>query len=296
MMVMMKTSDLPPSPPTPPPPPPHFPSVYVRRETFSKMSEDANEQHKVLQVQFLAADYKSQLLGTYDDQQTNLDISNSKTVTIKVTAQQINLRGNNRIFICRYPSIKDQYQDSDNDNDSKFPKIFIAKEFGDNKDELDLYEHLLSLQGVYIPKCFGEIYWKDEDEEIIYQGIALEFLEGFRCLEDTDAKNDLMYKKFKKVLEVIGSKGIFHGDIAFRNLMWHSENEEKRNFIELESIFDVKDSDIIHEYLPTNVAKPRWMLDPPVLPREMLERNDWRRTGARLRKNRWMIEGNRRDD
>lgn len=71
---------------------------------------------------------------------------------------------------------------------------------------------------------------------------------------------------------------------------------QKRNSIELESIFDVKDSDIIHEYLPTNVAKPRWMLDPPVLPREMLERNDWRRTGARLRKNRWMIEGNRRDD
>ncbi|CAD6452375.1 43ea9bc9-3176-47e8-a560-1c1f721e1dcc [Sclerotinia trifoliorum] len=291
MMIIMKTSDLPP-PPRPPPPP-----VYVGQKTFGKMSEDANEQHKVLQVQFLAAKYKSQLCETNDDQQTNFDISDSKTVTMKVTAQQINSHGNNCIFICRYLSIEDQDQDQDpdNDNDLKLPKVFIAKEFGENKDELVTYEHLVSLQGVYIPKCFGEIQWKDK-EEAIHQGFALEFLEGFRSLENINAKNDVMYWKYKKALEVIGSKEVFHGDIAFRNLMWHPEIEDirvidfeyakilseelkrdgssiqKQNFIDLESIFDVKDSDIIREYLPTIYSKPIWMLDPPVVPsREILE-------------------------
>ncbi|ESZ99043.1 hypothetical protein SBOR_0577 [Sclerotinia borealis F-4128] len=248
-------------------------------------------QHKVLQVQFLEANYKFELCKTNGDQQTNLDISNSKTVTIKVTAQQINQHGNNRMFICRYLSANDQDQDQDSDhnNDSKPPKIFIAKEFGDNKDELDTYERLASLQGVYIPKCFGEICWKDEDET------------------DTDAENDLMYYKYKKALEVIGNKEIFHGDIAFRNLMW-SENRgvriidfenakmeteilmrggnsvQRQNFIDLKCLFKVEDNDIIRENLPIRFT--RQVLEPPVLSKEMLERY-WldRKIGERLEEN-----------
>ncbi|APA11967.1 hypothetical protein SS1G_05530 [Sclerotinia sclerotiorum 1980 UF-70] len=290
MMIIIRTPDL---PPPPPPPPPPLPSSSF------PMTEDANEQHKVLQVQFPLADYKFQLCETSNDRQMDLDMSNSETVTVKVTAQQINPGGNNCIFICRYPSANDQDPDSDNNNnndfDSKLPKIFVAKEFGDSKDELDTYEHLASLQGVYIPKCFGEIYWKDEDG-LVHKGIALEFLEGFRRLDDTDAKNDLMYWKYKKALEAIGNKGIFHGDVAFRNLMWHPQREEVRvidfdqakaateewrrdgksvkeqNFIELEGLFKVEDSDIIREYLPMIYAKPRWMLDPPILPKKIRER------------------------
>lgn len=45
-------------------------------------------------------------------------------------------------------------------------------------------------------------------------------------MEVTDAKNDIMYWKYKKALEAIGNKKIFHGDIEFRNLMWHPKGEE----------------------------------------------------------------------
>lgn len=132
MMVIIRTSDPPPPPPLPLP-----------------ISEDANEQteqYKVLQVQFLSADYKCLFCAKRNEQQMDLDASNSNRGAVK--ARQIHPGGNSCMFICRYLSANDRdpdcYQDpdsdidSDSDPDSKLLGMFIAKELGDRKSELDI--------------------------------------------------------------------------------------------------------------------------------------------------------------
>ncbi|KAF7877686.1 hypothetical protein EAF04_001357 [Stromatinia cepivora] len=130
-----------------------------------------------------------------------------------VEAQPINIIGNNRLFIFHHLV---------SNRCSKFPERFIAKEFGDNKDELNTYKQLVSLQGVCIPKCFGQIKWVDE-EGTIHQGIALEYLEP-----GVDTKDHFIYENCRKALNLISNQGVYHGDIALRNLMWHSETRQLR--------------------------------------------------------------------
>ncbi|TGO43755.1 hypothetical protein BCON_0940g00010 [Botryotinia convoluta] len=102
----------------------------------------------ILHTKFSDEDYKPQRTSgeihsdKTNKEQTNLSSSVSNSIAIQVDAQQINLVGNNCIYICRRQATQDQ----DFDYDPELPHIFIAKEFGDNKDELETYERLSSLQ------------------------------------------------------------------------------------------------------------------------------------------------------
>ena len=167
----------------------------------------------------------------------------SKPIIVK--AQPINLDGNNSIFICRCISILFQ------EPESTLPKTFVAKEFGDDKDELGTYKQLACLQGIYIPRCYGEISWIDK-EGVAHQGMALEFLKGFRSLQSgVDTKDRNIYKKCKEAIHAISSQGIYHGDIALRNLMWESVSKEIRVIdFEFSAAFTqawVRDNEVIWE-------------------------------------------------
>ncbi|CAG8982695.1 hypothetical protein HYALB_00000976 [Hymenoscyphus albidus] len=138
---------------------------------------------------------------------------------IAVTAQPVNLHGNNRMFVCTQLPIQEHKLD--------FPDTFIVKQV-DNQDEHNTYEQIQGLQGSYIPRCYGETTW--HDKEVQYTGIALEFLEGYGTLEPgmDDQEKALIQKKCEAAIEAIGMGGVYHGDIAFRNLMWHPFKKEIR--------------------------------------------------------------------
>jgi hypothetical protein len=126
-----------------------------------------------------------------------------------VEARRINPGGNNKVFIFHHVSI------SPHNPRPEVPQRFIGKEFGENQEELDAYEHLAPLQGVHIPRCFGYIQWIDE-RGMIHQGIAIEFLNRFRELcAASKRSNRFIFEKCKEAIEAISSLGVLHGDLAF---------------------------------------------------------------------------------
>lgn len=159
--------------------------------------------------------------------------TDSGETCVTVTAQAINLEGNNRIWICNHA------QNLRQNPDPQLPRTFVLKEFSrhDNgeykNDEVGIYTTIKDLQGIAIPNCYGEVTWyyKDDTCSIVsplYSGIALEYLEGFHRLRPQDIKDPIVLQECRAALNAISGQGVLHGDVGLRNLMWHPSKREIR--------------------------------------------------------------------
>ncbi|KAK2797989.1 hypothetical protein FQN50_008985, partial [Emmonsiellopsis sp. PD_5] len=113
--------------------------------------------------------------------------------------------------------------------------------------ELQIYEHLKSLQGDYIPRCYGEASWVDDNGITHNQGIILENLDGetlfnLRTRTSAEQKKKIVDSACQAV-QKIASFDVAHSDLKLDNLIYTDQRVKVIDF----DVSDISEMEYAHD-------------------------------------------------